>query len=84
MADRLEDLAGRGARRQIREQLVDRAEADDEVVSVIAVAQDRIETGQVTGVASDDPAAPMEPVSQCNGVERNARPGIDADIGIGR
>ena len=83
MADGLQDLAGRRARRQFGQQLVDRPEPDDEVVAVVAVAQDGVEPRQVAGVAGDDPAAPFEPGSQRDGVERRARPGIDEDGGIG-
>ena len=46
--------------RQLGEQRVDGPEADHEVVAVVAVAQDRVEPGQVGGVAlDDDPAAPQ-------------------------
>jgi hypothetical protein len=84
MADRLEDLARRRARRQLGQQLVDRAESDDQVVSVVAVAQDRVEPGQVSRVASDDPAAAREPRAQRDRVERHIRPGVDENDGIGR
>ena len=56
---------------------VDRPEPDHKVVAVVTVTEDRVESGQVTRVAGDDPVAPFEPGPQRDGVERRARPGID-------
>ena len=40
---------------QLGQELVDGPEPDDEVVAVVAVAEDGVEPGQVRGVALDDP-----------------------------
>ena len=60
MPDGAQQLAGGCLGRQVREHRVDRPEADHEVVAVVAVAEDRIEAGQVGGMPlDDDPAAPQ-------------------------
>ncbi len=70
VTDGSEDLAGRRLGRQIREQLVDGPEPDDEVVAVVAVAEDRVESGQLALVPSDDPAATRETGAQRGGIDR--------------
>jgi len=57
MADGPEDLAGRRLWRQLGEQLVDGPEPDPEVVAVVAIAEDRIEPGQLLLMSDDDPFA---------------------------
>ncbi len=53
-----EQLAGRRFWGQVIEHHLDGPEADDQVVSVVAVAEDRVEPGQVSGMSlDDDPAA---------------------------
>ena len=75
MPDRLEELAGRCLGGQIGQQLVDRPEADDEVVAVVAVAENRVEPGQARAWRRDDPSAASEPGPQRDGVERSADAG---------
>ena len=60
--------AGRRVGGQLGQELVDGAEADDEVVAVIPVAEHGVQPGQVRAVALDDPTAAGE-----RGADRRAR-----------
>ena len=76
VADRAQHLAGRGLGGQLGQHLVDRSEADDEVVAVVPVAEDRIESCQLTLVARDDPPAAGEAGANGGGIDRWSVPGV--------
>ena len=54
MAYRPQQLAGECLHRELDQQLLDRPEADREVVAVVPVAEDGIQLGERDGVAIDD------------------------------
>jgi hypothetical protein len=56
--DRPQQLAGSRLGGKLREKLLDGPEAGREVVAVIAVAEDGVETGQVGGVTVDGASHP--------------------------
>ena len=80
--DRPQDVAGRGLGGQIGQQVVDRAEADDEVVAVVAVAQHSVEPGEARRMAGDDRPAAGEPGTQPRGVEDRSTPGSAMGVAL--
>ena len=73
MAHGPQQLPGECLVRQLRQQRIDRPEADHEVVAVVAVAEDRVEPGEVGGVPlDDDPAAPQRRAQRVAAIDRRA------------
>jgi hypothetical protein len=60
MADRAEEVAGQRLGRKLSEELLDRPETGREIVAVVAVAKDGVESGQAGRVAIDSPSSPVE------------------------
>jgi hypothetical protein len=78
VADGAEQLTRRALGRQLGERPVNRPEPDDEVVPVVAVAQGRVEPGEVVGMPLGRDATPLERGSDGAGIDRS-----DANGGSG-
>jgi hypothetical protein len=70
MPDCSKEVTWAGFRRQACERRLDGAKADHEVVTVVAVTQDRIESGQVRSVAFDHDATSAEAGSHGGAIDR--------------
>jgi hypothetical protein len=77
--DGLQQLPGECPRVEFVQQLLHRPEPDREVVTVVAVAQDRIEACQALGVPVDREACAQEAGTQGVGVDRR----LDRRLGAG-
>jgi hypothetical protein len=60
MADRAEQVAGQRLNRKLSQELLDRPETGREIVAVVAVAEDGVESGQCGRVAIDRPSGSVE------------------------
>jgi hypothetical protein len=73
MTDRTQQLPGAGLGRKLVEHGIDRAEPDDEVVAVVAVAEDRVQPGEVRGVTLHDSTTAAECAANRAGVNDDRR-----------
>ena len=81
VADGLKDLARRRGVGQLGQELADRSEPDHEVVAVVAVAEDRVEPGQMARMPGDHPVAPFEAGPEI--ADTGAPPSVEVHGGIG-
>jgi hypothetical protein len=70
MADRAQQLPGERLLGQLGEQLFDRPEANREVVAMVPVAEDGVESGQRGGVAIDDLSRPRQAAPERRAVDQ--------------
>jgi hypothetical protein len=81
VADGLEDLARRRGLGQLSQEFRDGSQPDDQVVAVIAVTEDRVESGQVARVTGDHPVTSVEAGPEIAGTGTLRR--VDGRGGIG-
>jgi hypothetical protein len=75
VADRGQDRARTRVERKLFEQLLDRPEARREVVAVVAVTEDRVETGQRRSMPIDRTPGPAQAGSDVIGADGRVRRG---------
>ncbi len=81
MADRAQEIARGRIVREVDQQVVHRAKPDDQVVAVIAVAEDRVESRQVGGMPLDHGPATTQRVPDRRRSDEDWRRVVDsADV----